>query len=189
TPAVSHTYDTQGNYNVTLTVADGNGNTDTDDTTAQVTVEPIELFSDSFEDYSLSNWVQDYQHDWFRSTQRELQGSHSAEVDGRAKDASLTLKNAIDLSNTAEATLTFSWFIESGLDSGEYVALDLWNGATWNEVAKLRGNIDAENIWHHETVDLGAYQISDFKLRFRGKMSYSREDANVDTVRITGMPN
>ena len=113
-----------------------------------------------------------------------MDGSHSAEVDGWAGDATLTLKDALDLSGTSEATLTFSWLIESGVDTGEYLALDLWNGTSWNEVALLRGNVDAENVWHDEAIDLSDYLIGDFKLRFRGKMSLSREDANVDVVRI-----
>jgi len=132
----------------------------------------------------LANWVQDAQNDWFCSTQRAVEGSHSAEVDGWAQDATLTLKDAIDLSGTSQATLTFSWLIESGLDTGEYLALDLWNGTAWHEVARLRGNVDLENVWHNEVIDLSDYLIGDFKLRFRGKMSLSSEDANVDVVRI-----
>ncbi|MDY6892475.1 MAG: PKD domain-containing protein, partial [Chloroflexota bacterium] len=186
-PTVSHAYSSPGNYLVQLIVEDSDGTTDTDDTTAQVTVEPVELFSDSFEDYSLSNWVQDYQNDWFRSVQRATNGSYSAEVDGRATDATLTLKNPVDLSAASEATLTFSWFIEGGLDTGEYIALDLWNGASWNETVRLRGNVDLENAWHTESIDLGNYLTSDLKLRFRGMMSYSTEDANVDAVRITAI--
>ena len=118
------------------------------------------------------------------STQRAVEGSHSAEVDGWAKDATLTMKDAIDLSGTSQATLTFSWLIESGVDTKEYLALDLWNGTTWDEAARLRGNVDAENVWHDEVIDLSDYLIGDFKLRFRGKMSLSSEDANVDVVRI-----
>ena len=132
----------------------------------------------------MANWVQDGQNDWLCSTQRAVEGSHSAEVDGWAGDATLTVKDDINLSGTSQATLTFSWLIESGLDTGEYLALDLWNGTTWVEAAKLRGNVDPENVWHDEVIDLSDYLIGDFKLRFRGKMSLSREDANVDVVRI-----
>ena len=42
--------------------------------------------------------VEDSQNDWFTSTQRETDGSYSAEVDGRATDATLTLANSVDLS-------------------------------------------------------------------------------------------
>jgi hypothetical protein len=144
-----------------------------------------ELFFDSFEG-RLRNWVQDSQWDWFCHVQRAVDGRRSAEVDGSAIDSSLILKDAIDLSEMSGASLSFSWFIERGLDTGEYLALDLWNGTAWDEVARLRGNVDQENIWHDEVIDLGAYCIEDFRLRFRGTMSSRYEDANVDAVRIVG---
>ncbi len=130
-----------------------------------------EVFFDSFDDSALSNWVQDAQNDWFCSTQRAAEGSHSAEVDGWADHATLTLKDTIDLSGTPQAILTFSWLIESGLDTGDHLALDLWNGTAWDEVARLSGDVDAEDVWHDEVIDLSDYLIGDFKLRFRGKMS------------------
>ena len=43
------------------------------------------------------------------------------------------------------------------------------------------------NVWHDEVINQGVYLISDFKLRFRGKMSRSSEDANVDVVKVRGI--
>lgn len=145
------------------------------------------LFADSFEVASewSGKWVQDSQNDWFRSTQRKTDGSRSAEVDGSANNATLTLKNAIDLSDYSSAELTFSWFIESNWDTGEYIAIDVFNGS-WQEVDRLRGNVDAENTWHHETVSLDNYLSAGFLLRFRASVSDSAEDGNVDNVRIVG---
>jgi hypothetical protein len=158
--------------------------------------QPITVFSDSFEVGEWNGlWVEDSQNDWFRSTQRATDGSYSAEVDGRATNATLTMANPVDLTPYGGATLSFSWFIESGLDSGEYVALDLFDGTTWNEVATLRGNVDQENVWHQETIQIdGSYLVDDFNLRFRAKASRSNEDANVDNVQLiatslAGPPN
>ena len=51
----------------------------------------ILLFSGSFENGQWNGqWVEDSQNDWFTSTQRATDGSYSAEVDGRATDATLT---------------------------------------------------------------------------------------------------
>ncbi len=144
------------------------------------------LFSDSFEHGQWNGlWVEDSQNDWFTSTQRKTDGSYSAEVDGAASDAKLSLASPIDLTPYGSAELSFDWLIESGLDTGEYLALDLFNGAAWQEVARLRGNVDAENTWHHEvlTVD-GGYLVSNFQFRFRAKMSGSDEDANLDNVQL-----
>ncbi len=42
--------------------------------------------------------------------------------------------------------------------------------------------MDTENQWHYASVELN--DINNLKLQFRGKMSNSREDAFVDTVRV-----
>jgi hypothetical protein len=150
--------------------------------------DPVPIFSDSFENGTWNGlWVEDSQNDWFRSTQRATDGNYSAEVDGSANDATLTTADAFDLSLFAGATLTFSWYIESGLDSDEYLAFDisLDGGSTWqNSVLRLDGNQDQENAWHHETVDLTPFLSSDFRFRFRADVSGSSEDANVDNVRL-----
>ena len=49
------------------------------------------FFADSFEHGQWNGlWVEDSQNDWFTSTQRETEGSYSAEVDGYAYNATLT---------------------------------------------------------------------------------------------------
>ena len=82
------------------------------------------------------------------------------------------------------ATITFSWFIESSLDKGEYLSFEVStnDGSTWTELARLRGNVEQENVWHEMTFELTG--INNLKLRFNGKMSHSDEDANIDYVRV-----
>ena len=145
------------------------------------------MFADSFEDGQWNNaWVEDSQNDWFDSSQRAVDGARSAEIDGRATDATLTLADPIDLSGVDTAELTFSWFIEKNWDTGEYMALDVHTGGNWQEVERLSGNVDQENTWHQETIDLSGYLTTDFKLRFRANVSGGREDGNVDNVKIEG---
>ncbi|GAB5407396.1 MAG: hypothetical protein Aurels2KO_56270 [Aureliella sp.] len=57
------------------------------------------LFADSFE-YGQWNgkWVEDSQNDWFTSSQRSGEGRYSAEVDGSANNAKLTVAESFDLS-------------------------------------------------------------------------------------------
>lgn len=151
------------------------------------------LFADSFEGPEWGGlWVEDIQNDWFISTQRATDGFRSAEVDGFANDATMTLNNLgkpIDTTRHENVTLTFAWLIETSFDSGEYVALDISTdgGLTWNQgVRQLRGNQSPEGIWLTEVVDLTPFTSTDFKIRFRSKVSDSTEDANVDDVRIVG---
>ena len=149
-------------------------------------------FSDSFEAGTLNKWIQDAQKDWFVSTHRARDGSRSAEVDGFANDATITMLNAVNLAGKSSATLTFSWFIESNWDSGEYICLDIFSNGVWNNSIPgtarcLDGNVDAENVWHDISVGLGSYLTSDFKIRFRAKVSNSKEDGDVDKVVITSV--
>ena len=68
----------------------------------------IDLFTDSFENGQWNGlWVEDSQNDWFTSTQRATDGNYSAEVDGRATDATLTIADPVDLTPYGSAELSF----------------------------------------------------------------------------------
>ena len=174
-------------FNVNLTsatnayIADNQGvGTITNDET----VTPLEVFFDSFEVAEWNGlWTEDGQNDWFRSNQRATNGTFSAEVDGSASNAQL-ISVPINLQGRTNATITFSWLIESSLDSGEYIAFDVSTngGSSWVEKARLRGNVSQENTWHNVTVTVNA--INNLRLRFRGNMNQSDEDANVDNVKV-----
>jgi hypothetical protein len=145
------------------------------------------LLEDSFENGQWNGlWVEDSQNDWDALTQRATAGSYSAEVDGPATDAMLTLANPVNLAAYESAQLTFDWLIETSVDKNEYLAVDFTsNGATWAEMARLRGNVDAENAWYHPAIDIDpSFLTADFKIRFRAKVSDSTEDCNVDNVRL-----
>ena len=107
------------------------------------------LFFDGFEDGQLEDhWVQDGQNAWFSSSQRAYDGSGSAEVDGPANDATLTVATPIDLSHYRSARFSFGWLIEKAFDAGEYLALDFSpDGLNWTEITRLRGDLDREDIW------------------------------------------
>jgi hypothetical protein len=90
----------------------------------------------------------------------------------------------IDLLSRDSATIVFDWFIEQGLDSGEYLAFEVSRdgGATWEEKTRLRGNVDTEHIWHTESIDIS--DIDSLKIRFLGNMSSASEDAFVENIEI-----
>jgi PKD repeat protein len=160
-----------------------------DTATLSVTEAPseVQVFSDSFESSAdwTANWSQDSQNDWRRRTSRKKEGNYAAEVDGRATDAQL-ISIPIDLQGKTNATVTFWWYIESGLDTGEYLAFDVSTdgGDNWPEMASLNGNVDVdpENTWHNESINVTG--ISSLRIRFRGTMSSSIEDAYVDVVKV-----
>ncbi len=144
----------------------------------------IEVFADSFEVSEWNGlWTEDGQNDWFGSSQRATDGNRSAEVDGNASDATLT-SIPIDLQGRHKATIEFSWLIEGSLDNNEYLAFDASfdGGVTWTEQHRLRGNQDQEDVWHAQSVELT--DIDQLRIRFRGAMSWTGEDANVDEVTV-----
>ncbi len=180
--SVSHIYSTAGTYTAVLTVEDNGGQTASDSATITIDVPPTVGFSDSFEN-GLGKWTQDSQKDWRRQSQRSTDGTYSIEVDGPAADASIE-SGAIDLGGSTSAIIEFDWFIERGLDNGEYIAFDISKdgGSSWWEKRILQGNVDSEGVWHSERKVVTG--ISSLKIRFRGTMSGSGEDAYVDNVRV-----
>lgn len=143
--------------------------------------EPEYLFFDSFEE-GFSNWTQDSQGDWRNRKQHSTDGKYSAEVDGRANDAVL-VSEVIDVDNGGSIKVSFDWLIEKSFDSGEYVAFDVSiNNSSWNELLILKGNVDDENKWHNESINLN--NVNNIKLRFRAKISSGVEDAAVDNIVI-----
>jgi len=187
TAVATSTYSALGTYIATLTVSDVAGNIASDTAAITVTEIPVEMtvFSDSFEVGEWNGlWTEDSQNDWFRSSQRAVDGTRSAEVDGRANDARL-ISIPIDLQGRSNARIEFSWLIESGLDTGEYLIFEVSTdgGTTWVEKSRLRGNVDPENVWHSPSFELSG--LVNLRLRFKAKMSSSDEDANVDLVKVT----
>jgi hypothetical protein len=184
-----HVYAAAGTFEIGLTVTDENGATGvaTQSIVVRVPGSDVIVFADSFET-GLGNWTQD-QNDWFTRDRRATDGILSAEVDGRASDAEL-VSPVIDMAGKTKATVTFSWYIESGLDTGEYLAFDVSiNGGPWQEKASLRGNVDPESTMHDVSIPVDTTGAATIRLRFRARMSRSGEDANLDNVVVTASSN
>ena len=145
------------------------------------------LFSDSFEHGQWNGlWVQDSQNDWFTSTQRATDGSYSAEVDGSASDATLTIAS----SDQPHAVRQRGAHVSTGSSRAGWTRASTWRSTcstapAGRKLPNCSGNVDAENVWHSPVVDIdGSYLVSNFQFRFRAKMSGSDEDANVDNVQL-----
>lgn len=145
---------------------------------------PTPAFADNFE--SSADWTGKWnaRGQWNRSAARSFDGSYSAEIDGNVTDSAL-VSNPIDVSGRSTAMITFSWYIESGLDTGEYIAFDIDTGSGWVQKAVRKGNVDLENVWAAERIVVDVSGTNTLTIRFRGKMSGSDEDAYIDQVKVT----
>ena len=189
-----------GTDSYTYTVQDNEGAvSNTATVTIEVTSLPSDqvLFEDSFEG-SADQWLQDGQGDWFLSTQRATDGRFSLEVDGRATNAFVEFADGVDISGFSTVILSFDWLIERRFDRGEFLSLDISGdgGQSWViDVRQLRGNETQEDVWNPGYAPGDSTQVNlapwagstDLKVRFRSTVSGSREDANVDNVRIVGV--
>jgi hypothetical protein len=156
-----------------------------DDVSFIVKEAPETVFSDNFE--SSTDWTNNWSAygAWNRVTARKYDGSYSAEIDGDVTDSAL-VSVSIDVSGKSSATITFQWFIETGLDTGEYLAFDTNVGSGWVQQVNRQGNVDTENVWAgEEIIDVDVSGTSSMQIRFRGKMNKSNEDAYVDVVEVT----
>jgi hypothetical protein len=171
---------------VILTVTDNDGLISANDVTVIVreSIKTVE-FSHSFEAGEWSGlWKEDVQDDWQPSGRRAADGVFSAEVDGFARDATLSMVSAVDLSGKSRARLIYSWGIRSGWRKGEYIALDFHDGVEWQEVKRLRADVDPEDVWLNESIELADYLVADFKVRFRATVRFPTRDGYVDSVKI-----
>lgn len=161
----------------------------TNSTQSQTTV-----FSDDFESSTFTgSWTETGEGDWALSTS----SAHSVptapghastnkvmHVDDCDATCTLTLKNPLDLSGYDSATLSFLRFVDYGLDNGEYLKVELYNGASWRTVYHWTHGSGDDNRWHAESYDLSSYLVSGFKVRFVAHMSYYNEDVQLDDIVI-----
>jgi RHS repeat-associated protein len=173
-------------YSVTVSVTDGTHITDVSFTWTITT--DLVAFYDSFENGEWDGkWTQDAQNDWFITTVRATDGTHSAQFEGATTDAQL-ISIPIDLQGRSQATIGFDWYFEGDWELGEYVILDVSTdgGQSWQEQKRLRGAEDQEDTWFSEQLTLNG--MASLRLRFRGTNSYVAEKGTVDNVLVTVPP-
>ena len=162
--------------------------------TANPTTSQTTVFSDDFESTTFTgNWTETDEGDWTLSTS----SAHSVptapghastnrvmHVDDCDATCTLTLKNPLDLSGYDSATLSFLRFVDYGLDTGEYLTVELYDGTSWNQVYRWTHGSGDDNRWHAESYDLSSYLVSGFKVRFVAHMSFHNEDVQLDDIVI-----
>jgi len=108
-----------------------------------------------------------------------------AEADGRCNACVMTIKDKLDLSSYSSATLEFHRYVDSDLDSDEYLKVEIRkSGGSWTQIYKWTHSDGDDSTWHKETYDLASYLASDFEIRFTAKMTLGNEDVGIDNVTV-----
>ena len=172
------------------------------DDQAPAPVPPSEqmIFSDDFESANFSNnWQQDSQNDWRRRENARSIGNFSAELDGRANNATLQLRNSLNISSFDDVQINVQWLIETSFDNNEFLAFDVSiDNGLWQEIDRLSGaSGTGGDEQSGNPFQAGVFKLSDsltnfanassLDLRFRGTASRSNEDAYIDNIMITGL--
>lgn len=152
------------------------------------------IFSEDFESGLADKWAETGDGDWTIATSRQhsvpiLPGHNSTNrvlhSDDCDRSCTLTLKNPIDLSGYESATLSFWRFVDSGLDRGEYLKVELYDGSTWNTIRNWTDKSGDNNTWTSETCSLDSYTVSEFRMRLVTRQTLTSEDVQVDNIVIS----
>jgi len=141
---------------------------------------PQVLFSDGFEsgNFSAGGWtIQNG--DSFISTGADRTGAYGARIRRTS-----WIERAVSTAGYSSIQLAYSRRT-SGMDSGEFLWIEYWNGTSWVAVESTRST-----GWADRTMALGADagNESGFKIRFRTNANRTNERADVDDVEVVGTP-
>jgi fructose-1,6-bisphosphatase/inositol monophosphatase family enzyme len=114
-------------------------------------------------------------------------GSPAAHSDNCSTQCTLTLLDAIDLTRCQSATLNLLRFVDVQIDVGEFLRVEIWDGAAWVPLARWGGGAGDDDTWHAEQISLAAFMnVVDFRLRLVTKQNSTVEHVHVDDLRIIG---
>lgn len=148
------------------------------------------LFTDSFENepaFSSPTWTADSQ--WGTTGSNAYTGSRKARVLGHASSTD-TLETTIDTSDYENISLAF-WYKLDGLDVGDSVVVEWFDGSVWNEVVSLDGQSgDGDDsvdwIVSSSTLPAGAADKANFAIRFTSNLDTGSDQFLLDDVTVEG---
>lgn len=100
----------------------------------------------------------------------------------------LTLSSPIDMTSHTSATLSFNRLLDTDLDSGEYLKVEVGNGGTYREIFKWTSeNGDDDDVWHYESYTLTSADLAStgFTVRFTSNQNTLSEEVGIDDVVIS----
>ena len=164
------------------------------------TATPTDIFSDNFTagfgKWTKTTGVRDI--GWEATTHAErdtIDGYNLSNIIAQARECdtpcTITTKAPINLSthSSKDITLSFDRWIDTSLDSGEYLKLEVSNdgGTTYRELDKWRPEDgDDDDKWYKESYVLTTADkaATNFKVRFSSLQSSAGEETAIDNISI-----
>ncbi len=152
---------------------------------------PFALLAESFT--NLNSWTEsgfDAESRDSSGTSYPGTGNPVAHSDNCDSGCTLTLTSGLNLAGYSSATLSFNYFLDSELDNGEGLKVDIFNGSSWSQILSRASEADDDNVWRNFSLALNNSQRANgFKVRFTAQSSSSDETIEVDDVLVTVPPS
>ncbi len=146
----------------------------------------VVMFEENFESGTLSKWTESGDMDWkiWSGSSAYRMGTRSGYADDSDNPSYITVNPAIGLSGQGDCTLNFWWYLYS-LESGEYAALDIYDGTWHNDV--WYGTDGKEYNWYKQSIDLDASysMVNDFRIRYKFRANTIYDRVHIDNINIT----
>lgn len=190
----SHTYVSAGTYNVSLTVTDNEGATNSNATTATITPaggSTVELSFDDFEN-GWGAWS-DGGSDCSRYTSGSYAYSGMAAIniqDNSGVSSSFYHTNYYDVHTAGYTQISVEFvFYARSMENGEDFWVQYYNGSSWSTVASFASGSDFNNTTFYSAtvnIDEANYNFpTNMKIRFMCDASGNADDVYIDDVKVT----
>jgi hypothetical protein len=128
-----------------------------------------------------AGWTETYY--WNKETDKQYDGTYSADYDGGSSSTSRLTTFDLDTSD-ADAIYVDFWYNDGGCESGEF-RLQYYDGDNWDTIYDL-GSTNSHNQWFHyqHKITESQYLHSEFKIRFYARGTHESDDANIDLVTV-----
>jgi len=139
------------------------------------------LFFEGFESNSLAtnNWTTSGAGDAWAIDTEPYEGTYN--IVAEPVTAESIIETSIDTTNHDNINLTF-YAKTVGLDAGEYIAADWYNGTAWTQLMSVEDI--ADYTLYNYSLPSAAENNADFKIRFRCLGGVSNEKCYVDNVEV-----
>ncbi len=187
----NHTYTTEGNYTVSLTVADDDGATGTDNAAATITTggtgETVVL-EESYFETGWDGWIDGGRDVGRYNGSRSYEGNYSIAIRDNSGVNSRMISAAHDITSYDQIEIDF-YFYAYSMESGEDFWVILYDGTNWNTVAAYVSGTHFDNgNFYHATVVVNA---SDYNFTSGSRFAFQCDASNnqdliyIDQVTVT----